>query len=96
MTGRTRLTVVAVAGVVVMSGLWLTSGAFTRRAPAAATSGAVRVMAGSLDDLLMDLQVVPMDGQAAKPFSLEGLDGKRVTLADLAGRPALLYFWAMW
>ena len=54
------------------------------------------VAAGSLDDLLMDLELVPLGGQAPKPFALQSLDGPRVTLADFAGRPALLYFWASW
>jgi len=54
------------------------------------------VTAGSLDDLLMDLQLVPLDGQRPKPFALPSLDGRRVALADLAGKPALLYFWATW
>ena len=58
--------------------------------------GNAQVAAGSLDDLLMDLQLVPLDGQRPRPFTLESLDGKRVTLADLAGKPALLYFWATW
>ena len=59
--------------------------------------GAVAVVvAGSLDDLLMDLQLVPLDGRAPKPFALQSLDGRQVALADLVGRPALLYFWATW
>ena len=61
-----------------------------------ASKGGAQVVAGSLDDLLMDLQLVPLDGQAPRPFALESLDGKRVALADLAGKPALLYFWATW
>ena len=62
---------------------------------ASAPDGAM-VVAGSLDDLLMDLQLVPLDGHAPKPFALDSLDGRRVALADFAGKPALLYFWATW
>lgn len=84
----------AVGAVAVVAGAWLMAG---RPAPTAPrTGGSAQVVAGSLEDLLMDLQLVPLDGHAPKPFSLETLDGKRVALADLAGRPALLYFWATW
>lgn len=86
------------AGVVVLAGGWLVASLLTRNAPApgTSTSGSVQVVAGSLDDLLMDLQLIPLDGQTPKPFALASLDGRRVALADLAGRPALLYFWATW
>lgn len=50
----------------------------------------------SLGDLLLDLQIVPLDGEASPPFRLTGLDGKPLALADLRGRVALLYFWATW
>ena len=50
-----------------------------------------------LDDLLFDLQLVPLEGQTPPPFELERLsDGKKVTLAEHRGRPVLLYFWATW
>ena len=52
--------------------------------------------ADSLDDLIFDLQLVPLDGQTPPPFTLEALDGKRVSLAELKGRVVLLYFWATW
>ena len=86
----------AVVGVGTVAGVWLAAHVSTGRVPAPATSPRVRVVAESLDDLMMDLQLIPLDGQAPKPFSLESLDGRRVALADLAGRPALLYFWATW
>ena len=61
--------------------------------PAAAPASADKV----LDDLMFELQLVPLDGQAPAPFELERLaDGKKVTLAELRGRPVLLYFWATW
>jgi hypothetical protein len=50
-----------------------------------------------LDDLLFDLQLVPLEGQTPPPFELERLgDGKKVTLAEHRGRPVFLYFWATW
>jgi cytochrome oxidase Cu insertion factor (SCO1/SenC/PrrC family) len=52
--------------------------------------------AGSVDDLLVDLQLVPLDGQHPPDFSLPGLDGRRVSLRDLRGHVVLLYFWATW
>ena len=50
-----------------------------------------------LDDLLFDLQLVPLEGQTPPAFTLERFaDGKKVTLAEHRGRPLLLYFWATW
>lgn len=58
--------------------------------PAAAASKA-------LDDLLFELQLVPLAGQAPPAFELERLsDGKKVTLAEHRGQPVMLYFWATW
>ncbi len=50
----------------------------------------------SLDVLLSDFQLVPLAHQAPPPFSLETLAGTKLSPRDLAGRPALLYFWATW
>ena len=52
-------------------------------------------MGGTLETRMANLQLVPLTGPA-KPFTLAKLDGTRLTLADLAGQPALLYFWASW
>jgi len=50
-----------------------------------------------LDDLLFDLQMIPLDGQAPAGFELERFgDGKKVTLAEHRGQPVMLYFWASW
>ena len=83
--GIGAVAVVAVAG-------WL--GGVAPRTGSSPSGG--EVTAGSLDDLVMDLQLIPLDGQRPKPFALDSLDGRRVALADLAGKPALLYFWATW
>jgi hypothetical protein len=50
-----------------------------------------------LEELLFDLQLVPLEGQVPPPFELERLgDGRKVTLAEHRGRPVMLYFWATW
>ncbi len=49
-----------------------------------------------LEDLLQDLQVVPLGGQDPPAFTLESLDGKKASLSDYRGKPVLLYFWASW
>ena len=52
--------------------------------------------AAPLDDLLVDLQFVPLDGKPAPPFALAGLDGQPVSLSEFKDRVVLLYFWATW
>jgi hypothetical protein len=60
-------------------------------------SGAAAAADKVLDDLVFELQLVPMDGQTPAAFELERLsDGKKVTLAEHLGRPVMLYFWATW
>ena len=50
-----------------------------------------------LDDLLFDLQLVPLEGQVPPAFELERYsDGKKVSLVEHRGRPVMLYFWATW
>jgi hypothetical protein len=80
----------------------------TSRLPALGLALAMLVLVGTgpgtaapkdqvLDDLLFELQLVPLDGQPAPTFTLERLgDGKTVMPADHRGRPMLLYFWASW
>ena len=48
--------------------------------------------APDLEDLLWELQILPLDGEPPPAFDLEALDGRRWSLADLRGRAALLYF----
>ncbi len=48
--------------------------------------------AQDLEDLLWDLQIVPLD-DPAPPFTLEALAGGRRSLAEFRGRPLMLYFW---
>jgi hypothetical protein len=55
------------------------------------------VHAASMEDLLFDLELIPLDGRTPAAFSLERLaDGKRVGLTDFKGRALLVYFWATW
>ncbi len=52
--------------------------------------------AAELEDLLFDLQLIPLVGQDPPAFTLESLDGKKVSLSDYRGKPVFLYFWASW
>ena len=78
------------------------------RQAAAAVSVALAVLAAGLsvgparaelpeavEDLLWELQLVPLSGEAP-PFTLPGLDGTPRSLASLKGHVVLLYFWATW
>lgn len=56
----------------------------------------IAAAAPPLEDLLFDLHWVPLDGRPAPSFTLAGLDGKPVPLADFRDRVVLLYFWATW
>ncbi len=58
--------------------------------------GPGRAVAADLEDLLWDLQVAPLDGGDPPGFTLESLDGRKVSLGDLRGRAVVLYFWATW
>ena len=61
-----------------------------------ALSSVASAPADTLDDLLFDLQFVPLDGRPAPAFTLSTLDGKDVSLAELKGSVVLLYFWTSW
>jgi hypothetical protein len=51
----------------------------------------------TLEDLLFDLQLVPLERQAPPPFELERLsDARKITLAEQRGQVVMLYFWATW
>jgi cytochrome oxidase Cu insertion factor (SCO1/SenC/PrrC family) len=63
----------------------------------ASTSAPATAADKTLDDMLFDLQLVPLEGQVPPAFELERLsDGRKVTLAEHRGRPVMLYFWATW
>lgn len=58
-----------------------------------AVASAAMGAAPDLEDLLWELQILPLEADAPPAFSLAGLDGRRWSQADLRGRAALLYFW---
>jgi len=62
----------------------------------AAIASSAPGQADPLNDLLFDLQFVPLDRQPAPEFTLTGLDGKLVSVGQFKGRVVLLYFWATW
>jgi hypothetical protein len=49
--------------------------------------------AADIEDLLWDLQIVPLEGLPAPGVALDALDGRRIALADLRGKVVFLYFW---
>jgi hypothetical protein len=49
-----------------------------------------------LDDLMMAMNIAPFDAQPPPPLAVTTLDGGRVSLAEVKGRAALVYFWATW
>jgi cytochrome oxidase Cu insertion factor (SCO1/SenC/PrrC family) len=61
-----------------------------------ATAAASTAAPATLDDLMMDMRVTPLDREAPPPLAVTTLDGGRVTLADFRGRVVLVYFWATW
>ena len=50
----------------------------------------------SIEDLMMDMRITPLDPTAAPPLAVTTLDGVVVKLADVRGQIALVYFWATW
>jgi hypothetical protein len=52
--------------------------------------------ADTVEELLWDLQIVPLEGAAPAPFTLGGLDSPARSLDAARGRVVLLYFWAVW
>ena len=58
-------------------------------------AGASAAAPKAIEDLLLDLQMIPVDG-APPALAGETVDGAWVKLADLRGQPVLLYFWATW
>jgi cytochrome oxidase Cu insertion factor (SCO1/SenC/PrrC family) len=60
---------------------------------AALVAGPAGAGKDTLQDLVLDFQLVPLDGRPAPPFTLASLDGTTVSLAEFRGRPVLLYFW---
>ena len=51
----------------------------------------------AVDDLMIDMRITPLDPQAPPPpLTVMTLDGGRVSLADIRGHVALVYFWATW
>lgn len=65
-----------------------TSEQYAETRTAAAGIGRESVVAG--------IQAAPPVGQPAPAFQLKRIDGGRVSLADLRGKPAVIVFWSAW
>ena len=78
-------------GVVALA---LAAGALAPSAPGAQSAPSAQGKA--LEDLMMDLNVTPLEAQAAPPLTVTTLEGDRLTLADMKGQAVLLYFMATW
>jgi cytochrome c biogenesis protein CcmG, thiol:disulfide interchange protein DsbE len=80
------LIVAAVGGVTAWAVTSGSSAGRSRTAPAVTTTAPAEVTAPG----------APVGGTPAPAFSLRTLDGHRVSLAQLAGHPVLVNFWASW
>jgi hypothetical protein len=53
--------------------------------------------AAQLDELMMDLNIAPLDPIPAPALTVTTVEGGgRVRLADMKDRAVLIYFWATW
>jgi cytochrome oxidase Cu insertion factor (SCO1/SenC/PrrC family) len=59
----------------------------------AGTSGA---SARPLDDLMMDLNLTPLEPKLPPPLNVTTINGARVSLSEIREQPVLVYFWATW
>ena len=50
----------------------------------------------AVDDLMIDMEITPLEPQAPPPLTVMTLDGGPVKLADVRGHVVLVYFWATW
>lgn len=91
---RPRPLALGIGALLLLTGLWFGLPRLWREAPS--LIGGPRTSGDSVTDLMLDLRIIPLDPRPAKAFTLETLDGKRLAMAELAGRPLLLYFWASW
>ena len=76
-------------GVGLLAALILLAGGLGPGPVRAGTSEAV-------EEILWDLQVVPLEGATPPPFTLPGLDGQSYAPKGAAGQVVILYFWASW
>jgi cytochrome oxidase Cu insertion factor (SCO1/SenC/PrrC family) len=58
--------------------------------------GSLPAQSRPIDDLMMDLNIAPLEPQPAPALAVTTMDGGRLTLADLKGQVVLVYFMATW
>lgn len=89
----TRPLVLALALVVLVAGGWWTVSPPLMTSALTADTGDPK----RLDELMMDLNIAPLEPVAAPALTVTTLEGGgRVSLADVKGRAVLVYFWATW
>ena len=63
---------------------------------AALTPATLPAQSRALDDLMMDLNIAPLEPQVAPPLNVTTLEGGKLSLTDLKGQAVLVYFMATW
>jgi hypothetical protein len=55
-----------------------------------------RAQSKVLEDRMIDLNITPIEPLAPPPLDVVTTTGARVSLRDVKGQAALVYFWATW
>ena len=70
--------------------------AAAHRAAMTAMQGEMVPTSASDAEELINREVAPLNGKPAPAFTLENLDGKKVSLSSYRGKALLINFWATW
>lgn len=55
-----------------------------------------RAQGKSLEDLMMDLNIAPLEPMPAPPLNVTTVEGVRISLGEIRDQAVLVYFWATW
>ncbi|MBM4438862.1 MAG: hypothetical protein FJ027_00460 [Candidatus Rokubacteria bacterium] len=50
----------------------------------------------ALDELMMDLNIAPLEPMPAPPLNVTTVEGVRISLGEIRDQAVLVYFWATW